>query len=283
VKRLAGWWFAPAPPERLAALRILIGTYALVYLTARLPELYAVARYGAGHFEPVGIVRVLAAPLPPNVVLAIAVATCALLVGVIAGIAPRAIAPLAALALLWTLTYRNAWGQIFHTDNLLVLHIGVLALAALIGDGAGHGWPIKLMAALTAATYLVAGIAKLRIAGVDWIDGEVLRNHIAVDNLRKALLGDPIAPLARLVLDHPSPLIVFSVLTLVIELGAPLALLGRRIGHMWALGAWGFHVGVVLLMNIWFLYPLAGAAFLPLLPAERVVGSLRRLASKLRL
>jgi len=30
---------------------------------------------------------------------------------------------LAALALLWTLTYRNAWGQIFPTENLLVLHV----------------------------------------------------------------------------------------------------------------------------------------------------------------
>jgi hypothetical protein len=283
MRRLADWWFAPAPPERLAALRILIGTYALVYLAARLPELYAVARYGAGHFEPIGVVRVLAAPLPPNVVLAIALATCALLVAFIAGVTPRVIAPLTALALLWTLTYRNAWGQIFHTEDLLVLHVGVLALAALIGGGAGHGWPIKLMAALTAATYLLAGIAKLRIAGSAWIDGELLRNHIAVDNLRKALLGDPIAPLARLVLDHPSPLIVFSVLTLVIELGAPLALLGRRVGYGWALGAWGFHVGVVLLMNIWFIYPLVGAAFLPLLPAERVVVTLKRLAWKLRL
>lgn len=283
MKRLADWWFAPAPAERLAGLRILIGTYALGYLLGRLPELYAVARYGAGHFEPVGIVRVLAAPLAPGVVLAIGGATCALLVAFIAGSALRVIAPLTALALLWTLTYRTAWGQLFHTENLLVLHIGVLALAALIGSGAGHGWPIKLMASLTAATYLVAGIAKLRIAGTAWIDGELLRNHIAVDNLRKALLGDPIAPLARLVLDHPSPLIVFSVLTLVIELGAPLALLDRRVGYVWALGAWGFHVGVVLLMNIWFIYPLVGAAFLPLLPAERVVASLKRVASKLRL
>ena len=32
---------------------------------------------------------------------------------------------------------------------------------------------------------------------------------------------------------------------------------------------WIFHVGVVLLMNIWFLYPLLGVAFVAMVPAER--------------
>jgi hypothetical protein len=235
---------------------------------------------------------VLDAPLPPSVVLAIAIATCILLAAFVAGFAFRVTGPLAALALLWVLTYRNAWGQVFHTENLLVLHVIALGLspaadAWALGAprppaAAGYGWAIKLLAALTAATYLLAGIAKLRIAGLDWLDGELLRNQIAVDNLRKALLGDHVAPFAHLVLDHPSPLVVFSAATFVIELGAPLALLGRRLGHAWAAGAWGFHLGIVLLMNIWFPYPLVGMAFLPLLPAEKVIhaaqGIRRRLA-----
>jgi hypothetical protein len=268
MEALARWWFAPAPAERLRALRILIGGYALVYVAARLPELYNVARAGRGHFQPIGIVSVLHAPLPPMAVVAIAVATVALLACLVAGFAYRITAPLAALALLWTLTYRNAWGMTFHTENLMVLHVIALACAPPKGD---HGWPIKLMAVLTTATYLLAGIAKLRIAGVDWIDGELLRNQIAVDNLRKALFGDSIAPLAHLCLEHPDPLVVFSVLTLVLELGAPLALVGRRIGTVWAITAWAFHLGVVLLMNIWFPYPLLGFAFLPFVRAEKIV------------
>lgn len=296
MKWLADWWFTSAPAQRLAALRILIGGYALVYVVARLPEFAAVARYGKNHFHPVGVVRLLDAPLPPHVALAITVATALLLVAFVAGFTFRITGPLAALALLWTLTYRNVWGQVFHTENLLVLHVIALALApaadawsidarrrASTGEApvaaAGYGWPIKLLAALTVATYVLAGIAKLRIAGVGWLDGELLRNQIAVDNLRKALLGDPIAPLAHLVLDHPAQLVVFSVATIVIELGAPVALLGRRIGYAWALGAWGFHVGVVLMMNIWFPYPLLGIALLPFVPAERIVqraGSITR-------
>jgi hypothetical protein len=292
MRRLSDWWFAPAPAERLAALRILIGSYALLYVALRLPEFLGVARYSASNFQPIGVVRVVDAPLPPSVVAVLAIATCVLLAAFVAGAAYRITAPLAAVALLWTLTYRNSWGQVFHTENLLVLHVLVLALAPaadayaidkLQRDApAGYGWPIKLLAALTAATYVLAGIAKLRLAGGDWLDGELLRNHIAVDNLRKALLGDMVAPLGNLFLDHPAQLVVFSVMTLVIELGAPLALLGRRLGYVWSLGAWGFHVGVVLMMNIWFPYPLVGAAFLPLLPAERVIRAAQGIRRKLR-
>jgi hypothetical protein len=299
MKRLADWWFASVPAERLAALRILIGGYALVYVVARLPEFMAVARYGKAQFRPIGIVQVLDAPLPATAVLAIVIATVLLLGAFVAGFQFRITGPLAALALLWTITYRNVWGMIFHTENLLVLHVIALAVApaahawsldARRGSPApapaGYGWPIKLLAVLTIATYVLAGVAKLRIAGLDWIDGEQLRNQIAVDNLRKALLGDGVAPLAYLVLERPSPLIVFSVLTLAIELGAPLALVGRRLGHVWVVSAWGFHAGVVLLMNIWFPYPLFGFAFLPLLPAERgvrgVIGVARGIRRRLR-
>ena len=286
------WWFAPAPAERLAAIRILVGVYALAYVLLRLPELVGVASYHHTHFMPLGIVRVLEHPLPPWLALAVALATCVLLLPFILGFAYRFTAPLAALALLWTLSYRNAWGQVFHVENLLVLHVIALACAPAADAyaidrprdaPAGHGWPLKLLAVLTAATYLLAGIAKLRIAGLAWIDGELLRDQIAVDNLRKALFGDPIAPLATLFLDHPGPLIVFCVLTIAIEVGAPLALAGRRIGYAWAASAWAFHVGVLLLMNIWFPYPLLGLAFLPLLPAERVIDAARPAISGLRL
>jgi hypothetical protein len=276
-------WFTDAPAERLAALRILIGGYALVYVLARLPEFLSVARYDSAQWRPIGIVRILDAPLPAPVVLAIMIATVLLLGAFVVGVRFRITAPIAALALLWTITYRNAWGMIFHTENLLVLHVIALALAPAADawsfdarrrpapPSAGYGWAIGLLAALTVATYVLAGIAKLRIAGLDWIDGEQLRNQIAVDNLRKALLGDSVAPLAYLVLERPSPLVVFSAMTLAIELGAPLALLDRRLGYVWALAAWGFHAGVVLLMNIWFPYPLFGFAFVALLPAERLV------------
>jgi hypothetical protein len=39
----------------------------------------------------------------------------------------------------------------------------------------------------------------------------------------------------------------------------------------------------VLLMNIWFPYPLTGIAFLPLFPAERIVSAVIRAARGIRM
>ncbi|MDQ3366737.1 MAG: hypothetical protein M3680_15030 [Myxococcota bacterium] len=278
LRRLGAWWFAPAPAERLAALRILLGGYALAYVWYRFGELAAIRH--VARFAPVGVTRILEEPLGPTLVMALVIVTIVLLAAVVVGFQYRVTAPLAAVALLWVTSYRNSWGMVFHTENLMALH--VIALACLpaadrwalakppaTAPPAGYGWGIKLLVALTAATYLLAGIAKLRIAGLDWIDGELLRNQIAIDNLRKALLGDAVAPLGTQFLEHPSYFTGFCALTLLLELGAPIALLGGRLARAWALAAWGFHVGVVLLMNIWFLYPLMGAAFVPILHAER--------------
>lgn len=276
--RLGRWWFAPAPAERLAALRLLIGGYALLYVVIRWGEFAALAQLPASQWKGVGVTLVAG---PPALAMVVTSATAVLLVAFVAGWRYRVTGPLAAVAFLWTMSYRNSWGMIFHTENLHVLHVLVLACAPAADAWsldarrprpdvpAGHGWPIKLMLALTAATYVLAGVAKLRIAGLDWLDGEQLRNQIAIDNLRKLLLGDRVAPLAHLVLERPAVLTGFCVLTLVLEFAAPVVLVAPRLGRWWAAGAWGFHVGVVLLMNIWFPYPLTGLAFAPLLPVER--------------
>ncbi len=279
MKRISNWWFESAPAERLAAVRILVGAFAWCWVTFRLYELWSVAKLPAAHFKPTGVVRILDTPLSPDLVLAIGIATSVLLAAFVLGILHRYLAPIAALLLLWTITYRNCWGMIFHTENLLVLHVLVLAFTPSADAlalsprndtaGAGYGWVLKLLIAITVVTYVLAGIAKLRIAGMAWIDGEQLRNQIAIDNLRKALLGDSIAPLATPFLDHPSGFTVFSVMTIILELGAVVAVISARIGRWWALSAWGFHVGVVALMNIWFPYPLLGLAYLPLLRCER--------------
>jgi len=290
-RRIAAWWFADAPAERLAALRVAIGAWACVYVVLRVPELAALTTMSARQFDPVGAARLSDAPLPGPVVVAIAVATALLLAAFATGVAWRVVAPLAAAALVWTTSYRNSWGMTFHTENLMVLHVVALActpaadawaIGALarrarvaVAPHAGYGWGGRLLATLTAATYLLAGIAKLRLAGAAWLDGELLRDQIAVDNLRKAMLGDAVAPLARILVANPTSLAVLAAGTLVIELGAPVALLGGRVARVWVAAAWAFHLGVVLAMNVWFPYPLLGPAFLPLLAPDKLWQRLR--------
>lgn len=294
-RRLAGWWFAALPAERLAGLRILIGLYAAYYVYGRAGYLAATNRLPASNFHPIGVVDwVLDAPLPPTAWSAIIVATQITAVAFACGIAYRVTAPVFAALLLFAMTYRNSWAMVFHTENLMVLHVLALALAPAADawsvdrwwrarrgappaapDGR-YAWAVRLAACLTVITYVIAGLAKLRLTGIDWLDGDQLRNQIAYDNLRKALLGDVYSELAVPLLEHPGFFVGLSIATVVIEAGAPVALLGGRIAAAWALCAWAFHVGVVLLMAIYFPYQLTGVAYAPLLRVERPLGFIAR-------
>ena len=193
--------------------------------------------------------------------------------------------PLFALLLLWVISYRNSFGQIFHTENLMVLSVLILALGssadayslderagrtrARVDDGYRYGWAVRLICLMTVLAYVVAGLTKLQNAGVDWLTGDVLRNYVAYDNLRKIELGDVHSPLGAWMVSYGwmfPPLALFSV---AVELGAPLALLGGRITRAWIAAAWLFHVGILAVMAIMFPYQLLGIAFLPFLPVEQ--------------
>ncbi len=302
--RLGKWWFDPAPPERLAALRIVLGGYTALDLLTRMPLLFGYTTFPAHDFAPVGVARILDAPLPPAVAHALIVAAFGLAVLFTIGWRFKIVAPIYAGTLLWVLTYRNSWGMVFHTENLQVLHAGVLAFAPCAdawsldarrharrggfmtpADGR-HGWAIRLVCAITVLTYVIAGISKLRIAGGDWVSGTQLRDQIAFDNLRRAVLGASPSPIAIPLLEHPAIFVGFAWMTIVIELGAPLAMLHRRVALGWALIAWGFHVGVLFLMSILFPYPCSGAAYASFFRLERPVGwvgrNLSRVAGRLR-
>jgi hypothetical protein len=195
------------------------------------------------------------------------------------------------------LTYVNCWGHVMHTENLVVLHLLVLAAAPAadvwawrgpVGRGGSrtggtvpspagrYGWPVRLVTLVTVLTYLLAGWAKLRASGWAWADGDVLRNQVAHDNLRKAVLGSPWSPLGGWLVGVGWVWPVLGVGTIVLELGAPAVLVWRRLRVWWAAAAWGFHVGVLAIMAIFFPYPLSGVAFASLFPLEQLPEQARR-------
>ena len=162
-------WFAPAPAERLAAMRILVGLFVVGYLVARGGAFWHLTAMPARDFAPVGLARLVGTPLAASTHHAIVVATALLALAFAAGVLHRWLAPLFALGLTWVLGYRSSWGMLFHTDNLLVLHVAVLALAPAAdawsvdawrrgarspttSASEAYGWPLKLMAAITCVT-----------------------------------------------------------------------------------------------------------------------------------
>jgi hypothetical protein len=280
------WWMAPAPPERLAALRILVGGFALIYLLARLPYFLSHAHFDPNQYRPVGILAlVLDRPLVPLAVYVITLATAACALPFVLGWRYRITGPLFAALLLWTLTYRHSWGMVFHTDNLLMLQVLILGITpaahawSLDARRRGstpaphgrYGWPLRLMCCVVVVAYLLAGVAKLRNAGMDWVWGDELRNHIALDNARKALLGDIYSPLAAPLMHWDGLFRLLALATLLVELGAPLALFGRRAAAVWVLLAVGFHLGVLALMMIAFPYQMLGISFACFFPVERPI------------
>ena len=123
--------------------------------------------------------------------------------------------------------------------------------------------------ATTVVTYVLAGLAKLRLGGLDWLVGDTLRNHVAYSAVRLEVLGGRPSPLAEPLVDQAWLFPPLAVLTVVVELAAPVALLGGRIRDVWVIAAWMLHAGIAALMLVVFPYPLFLVAFAPFYRLER--------------
>jgi hypothetical protein len=271
-------------------LRILVGLYSTVYLGIRLPHILSFAGHRAEQFHPVGLLAWMHEPLEPSVYRLLVVLVFAASFAFVAGLAYRVVAPFFAALLLVVLTYANSWGGILHSDNLWVFHVSVLSLApaadALSLDARRldrvpsshfkYGWPIRLMCWICVFTYFLAGLAKLKNGGLGFIEGESLRNYVALDNVRKIELGSLHSPLAALVLPFPGLFQALAVVSLVLELAAPLVMLQAKVAKVWSVAMWSFHLGVLALMAILFPYPVTFIAFAPFFRTERLARWFRR-------
>ena len=272
------WLMAEAPARRLEVVRIVTVLYCVVWITVRTDHWRHLADLPDSRWRPVGIAGWFRGPLSAAGVTTIAMATFVAGVAALSGRRWAIVGPLFAVGFLWLTTFGASWGQILHTEHLPALHLLVLA-AAPSGRGSSSttGWPLKVMTLVTVGTYVVAGLAKFRFGGgIGWLDGDRLLRLVAHDNLRKRLLGDPYSPVAAHVVGHPLLFRIGVWLTLFVELGAPLVLLGGRVRRAWMTMAWTFHLGVLVLMAVLFPYPLVGIAFASMLPMERLTTLGRR-------
>lgn len=220
----------------------------------------------------------------------------------------RVTGPLFAVLLLWVLSYRNSWTMIYHSANLLVFHVLILGITPsanalsvdallrkrcrrwpwLLGSWKladspvdwRYGWPIRLIIGVTTVTYCLAGIAKVAgPLGWSWASGDSLMTYIFRDGIRKELMGSGATEATFWAHEATWLLTILAVMTLVLELAAPLVLVGPRGSRfrrwappLWALAAWGMHWGILFIMGIEFLYQRCGVAFAAFLPLERLLG-----------
>ncbi len=285
------FWFIELSPHRLAVLRLLVGAFALYYLCDFYDMLVRIGRFEPWLYRPVGMACFFATPLPPLVFKKILVLTIAANIAFLLGSGFRYSGPIFSTLLLFVFCYKNSWSMIYHAHNLLVLHAVVLGwsragdalsvdwLASLgwsqwrsrgisgwlAGVPSAHwryGWPIRLMCMVTALAYFLAGVAKIAgPLGWSWALGEPMRSQVAVDAIRKELLGGTASSLAFALYDELWLFAAMGVATLAVELGAPLAAVcDKRILRTWATLVFAFHWGIFAVMGIKFWYQLSGIA-----------------------
>jgi hypothetical protein len=286
-ERVDSWLWPSAPAERLAVLRIAVGLFAFGYVLVRLPVFLALADADTSRFDPVGVLAWLPDPLPGAAVTVLVVVTVVLAAAYTIGLCFRITGPAFALAFLVLTTYRSSWGQLLWFEALIVLDVLIVgfspsadALAfsqrrSAPAANPRYGGPVHLAAVVTVATYVVAGIAKLHIAGWAWMDGTTLQNHIAYSAARLDVLGGTPSPFAGWLVSYPALLTPVAIAAMLLELGAPVALIGGRVRTVWVAATWLLHVGIALTLFVVFPFPLYGVAFAPFFRLERVPAAIR--------
>lgn len=281
IDKLDRFFFASAPAQRLALLRIFTGLFTLWYLSVRVDMFCNVARSEAALFQPVGLAHFLSGPVAPAIFDSILWATLALNIAFIAGWKYRYTGPLFALFLLALLSYRYSWSMIYHDTIALTLHVLVLGFSRAADAWSfdqcratethwRYGWPIRLIGMATLLTYFLSGLAKVYSPlSWDWAMGDAMRRQVAVDALRKEVLGAATSPWFAWMYEHAWLFAAMGILTFLIELGAPLALLHARAGKVWAAGAWMMHWGIYFVMGISFRHQMSGIIFLPFFEVEK--------------
>src|SRR5947207_11784252 len=160
-------------------VRILTCAYVLVWLTGALGGLLGLLGADSARWQPVGVLAVLDGPPPAAAVVLVIAVVYASALAFAMGARPHTSGPALAVSFLLVATFRSSWGQIFHTDDLVAIHLVVLAVApaaeawawdtrrrpAPVLPEARYGFPLQLMSLVTVLTYVLAGVAKLRTSG----------------------------------------------------------------------------------------------------------------------
>lgn len=168
-------------------------------------------------------------------------------------IAGRATLTVVTLAYWWWAAETARYGTPTHARTALVVTLAALTLRERATGPSTSAWPLRISAVVLAYLYLTAGIEKLRVAGMGWWRGGATEAGIVVWGPAWA---------RSLALSHSSWIHVASLVTLVLEIVAPVPLLAVASWRRPALVlAAGFHLSVYLLMGIDFL-PMAAVCLL---------------------
>lgn len=181
----------------------------------------------------------------------------------LAAVAPRVVAfrviAVAGLGMAKAVEYSD-FGKINHGYHLWTL-VALLLVFLPRGDDRDPGhvrayleiaWGAQ---ALILSTYLIAGTQKLIGAWTDWNEDGVTiftPSSLALHLAKVVVRGEGGGPLADLVLEHPRIFGPLMAVALGVELLAIATVFRPRAQRLWAVLLIGLHIGIGLVMDIWF-------------------------------
>lgn len=270
LARVLDWWFPLVPRARVAWVRVLMGTVALVdgLFLLRSPR----DRSGTPEFyEPVVLARLLHLPPPGQTTALLVLAGIAVgLLGLAGGATARA--PgwvqhvggglLAGCYLVWCL-WGMSFGYVAHDHLAIVVGLVLLLTAGTCryadrSPSESAGWALRMIQILTVFTYTGSVLAKAVIN--DW---DLVR-WATSGTLAWAFLRRP-SPVNELLVEHALLLRAGQWGALVLELSAPLVFVVRE-HWRWLVVLFflGFHLSTFVLLGIHFLpTAVCWSAFLP--------------------
>jgi predicted DCC family thiol-disulfide oxidoreductase YuxK len=275
------YWFSPASLQRLAVCRLFafgLLIVDLVYLGQWDWVFYR--EIDPFFWEPILFLRILQrafgfGPPPPGILGTIYIAVLILAAGAFVGYRTRVCGLVSSVLYVYLIAVVYSWvGKVHHTHGVFVLLLLALSLspcgAALSVDTLLKSmqravdrmefrrqepetspyarWPLRLIGIILCLVYFFCGYAKLRIGGLDWMNGETLAYWLLQDADAYSI------QLPLIVAQYPDLLKPLSISVVVIELTFPVILFVPRLVWLYLPAGLGFHLGTFLLMNTHFIW-----------------------------
>lgn len=235
------FFYRPWPAESLARFRIAF------YVAALLHSIYhrflGYFEYPAYLFQPVGLFRLVPLPQPDRAVMLALYVALWLLLGLAAAGSGRAVRILLVFLAFYVYGVRYNYGFNYKAETGVFLCFVVMA-ASRCDDALSwrrrhppsdldiarlHGyysWPIQFTRAYWAFLMCTAGLFKLARTGWEWAGGDAIHQVLLRQMYYFYPQAHPPTPLAAFLLSHPFLTQWGSWLSLLVELAAPLVLLG---------------------------------------------------------
>ncbi|MFN8603405.1 MAG: hypothetical protein U0842_23270 [Candidatus Binatia bacterium] len=270
LRALDARWFAPAAPDALGLCRAIFFATLLVRVAPDVdsPSWAAVPKV---FWMPTDLFALLHLGVASPAVLALLDAAwrASLLLACV-GSCTRAASICAFVLGVYVLGLPQCFGKIDHWSGLLVLTLGVLALArsgdawsldALLrrrrrvprpAPSGEYRWPIEVARLLLVLVFFAAGIAKLRQGGLAWMSAENMRAIL----LAPHYANDRVLPeLGLRIAESPALCAVLAFATIAAEAGAPLALLGGPIAGVVIGVLFSMQMGIATLLGVHGTFP----------------------------